>query len=147
MIIDFQLSDHYALGTIDACDENHIDYDSAECERKTKRNEFWGGFLKTGLQILVGGGGNQTPTKETDKTDKTEAPNKNSTPPIGYEAEKKLFESLSNEKKREYAKQNPTSKVVQEWQNARMWRNVAIGGGIIVGTGVVGYVVYQAIKN
>jgi hypothetical protein len=142
------------LGSIDYCDEASEYYDEMECEsqlmwedeRKQNRRDFWNGLLKTGLTIL--GGGSQTPTKND--VPPTNPPQKTSTKDstsLAYQAEKAMFERLTAQEKREYAKENPRSKVVQEYLQARMWKRIGIGVGVLVGTGIAGYTIYKVFQK
>lgn len=133
------------LGNINACDEWHIEYDTAECERKTKRNDFWGGFLTTALTLVAGGKPSNTNTQENTQNDTKTPPQKSGKSAL--EIEQEMFERLTVEEKKAYAKQNPNSPVVQKWQSTRYWRNVAIGGGIVVGVSATGYLVMRAMRK
>lgn len=126
------------LGAIDACDVNHGDYNSADCEKKTKRNDFWGGFLNTALTVLVGG-----TQKEATKDQQTNTQN-NTQQKSALEIEVAMFNRLTTEEKKAYAKQNPDSPIVKEWQNTRFWNKMAIGGAVTVVVGTGGYFAMRA---
>ena len=139
-----------SLGSVDYCDEEGEDYDPFLCDEQLdkedkEKKDNGNGIFNFLNNVLVAFGANSDKRGADNKTN-SQTPAKNSQT-MTFEQEKAMFDALTKEQKKMYAKNNPTSLVVKNYLSKRFWTNVGIGAAGVAGATIVGIVVVKLWKT